>query len=104
MKKRIISFILTAVMLLGMVIIPAAAASTPFKDVKEGKWYTEPIKYVYDNKLMNGMTDTTFEPDTPMNRAMLVTVLYRSEGGPATTATKRAGTRNPSPGRMRTKW
>ena len=85
MKKRIISFILTAVMLLGMVIIPAAAASTPFKDVKEGKWYTEPIKYVYDNKLMNGMTDTTFEPDTPMNRAMLVTVLYRSEGEPATT-------------------
>ena len=87
MKKRIISFILTAVMLLGMVILPATAASTPFKDVKEGKWYTDAVKYVYENKLMNGMTDTTFEPDTPMNRAMLVTVLYRAEGEPAATGT-----------------
>ena len=85
MKKRILSFILTAVMLVGMIVLPAAAASTPFKDVKDGKWYTEAIKYVYDNKLMNGMTDTTFEPDTPMNRAMLVTVLYRAEGEPAAT-------------------
>ena len=84
MKKRILSFILTAVMLVGMIVLPAAAASTPFKDVKDGKWYTEAIKYVYENKLMNGMTATTFEPNTPMNRAMLVTVLYRSEGEPAT--------------------
>ncbi len=57
----------------------------PFTDVKDGKWYTDAVKYVYENKLMNGMTDTTFEPDTPMNRAMLVTVLYRAEGEPVAT-------------------
>ena len=55
----------------------------PFKDVKDGKWYTEPIKYVYYHGLMNGMTDTTFEPNADMSRAMLVTVLWRAEGSPA---------------------
>lgn len=32
---------------------------------------------------MNGVTATAFKPDDPMSRAMLVTVLYRSEGEPA---------------------
>ena len=82
MTKRIASFLLAAVMLIGVMILPATAASTPFKDVREGKWYTKPIKYVYDNKLMNGMTDTIFEPDSPMTRSMLVTVLWRVEGAP----------------------
>ncbi len=31
---------------------------------------------------MNGMTDTTFAPNDPMSRAMLVTVLWRAEGLP----------------------
>ena len=87
MKSKILSLILAALMLIGAMIIPATAASTPFKDVKDGKWYTEPIKYVYENKLMNGMTDTTFEPDSPMSRAMLVTVLYRAQGEPTATGT-----------------
>ena len=55
----------------------------PFTDVKDGKWYTEAIKYVYYHGLMNGMTDTTFEPNSNMSRAMLVTVLWRAEGSPA---------------------
>ncbi len=54
-----------------------------FSDVKPGKWYTEAINYVYTYELMNGMTDNTFEPDSEMSRAMLVTVLWRAEGSPA---------------------
>ena len=30
----------------------------------------------------SGGGDTTFEPDTPMSRAMLVTVLWRMDGDP----------------------
>ena len=37
----------------------------------------------YEKELMNGVTDKTFEPLTAMNRAMLVTMLYRLEGSPA---------------------
>ena len=62
---------------------PGGTPPFPFKDVKDGKWYTEPIKYVYYHGLMNGMTDTTFEPNSNMSRAMLVTVLWRAEGSPA---------------------
>ena len=54
-----------------------------FKDVLPNKWYTEAINYVYTFELMNGMTDDTFAPGADMSRAMLVTVLWRSEGSPA---------------------
>ena len=57
-------------------------ASRTFTDVKPGKWYTEAVNYVYTYGLMNGMTETTFEPNSPMSRAMLVTVLWRAEGSP----------------------
>ncbi|MBQ3894347.1 MAG: S-layer homology domain-containing protein, partial [Clostridia bacterium] len=85
MKKRILSTILAAVMLLGMIIMPATAAEgkMPFTDVKQGKWFYDAVEYVWKNDLMNGMTDTTFEPNTAMNRGMLVTVLWRVEGSPA---------------------
>ncbi len=33
---------------------------------------------------MNGTADDTFSPDDELTRAMLVTVLYRNEGEPAT--------------------
>ena len=48
-----------------------------FTDVKEGEWYYDAVKYAVKNKLFNGMSATTFEPNTPMSRAMLVTVLWR---------------------------
>ncbi|MBR3990893.1 MAG: S-layer homology domain-containing protein, partial [Clostridia bacterium] len=85
MKKRILSTLLAAVMLLGMIIMPATAASgkMPFTDVKSGKWYYEAVKYVWENDLMNGVSEDKFAPDDPMNRAMLVTVLWRVEKSPA---------------------
>lgn len=47
-----------------------------FNDVKADDWYYESVKYVYEKNLMQG-TNNGFEPDTPMSRAMLVTVLFR---------------------------
>lgn len=54
-----------------------------FTDVVEGKWYYDAVMTAYEKEIMNGVTDTTFEPLTAMNRAMLVTMLYRMEGSPA---------------------
>lgn len=54
----------------------------PFKDVKKKSWYYDDVMYVYSWDLMNGMTATTFEADTEMTRAMLVTVLWRMSGSP----------------------
>ena len=55
----------------------------PFTDVSEGDWFYEPVCYVYENGLMTGTSADTFEPNTPLSRAMLVAVLHRLEGSPA---------------------
>lgn len=45
-------------------------------------WGHEGIDFVIENGLFNGTSATTFEPDAPMTRAMLVTVLWRAAGMP----------------------
>ena len=55
-----------------------------FKDVNENDWFYDSVKYVVTNKLMNGTSEEEFAPNATLTRAMLVTVLYRNEGEPAT--------------------
>ena len=55
----------------------------PFVDVKSGDWFCPYVKYVYDNGLFAGTSETTFEPNTAMTRGMFVTVLWAREGKPA---------------------
>ena len=59
----------------------------PFKDVPEEQWYRAAVEYVYHNELMNGMSEDTFEPESTLTRAMLVTILYRMAGSPEVEAT-----------------
>ena len=54
----------------------------PFVDVKSGDWFCPYVKYVYDNGLFAGTSETTFEPNTAMTRGMFVTVLWAREGKP----------------------
>ncbi len=58
----------------------------PFKDVSSGKWYYNAVKWAYSNGYITGTSDTTFSPNDPMTRGMLVTVLYRAEGRPSASA------------------
>ncbi len=53
-----------------------------FIDVSNNAWYANSVNYVIKNSLMNGMSSITFEPETSMSRAMLVTVLWRYAGQP----------------------
>ena len=55
----------------------------PFKDVASTDWFAGSVKYVYENKLMLGVSDTGFAPKETMTRAMFATVLYRMAGSPA---------------------
>ncbi len=61
---------------------PSADTGLPFTDVKTSDWFYDNVKYVYENKLFSGVSDTLFAPDEPMTRTMLVTVLFRAEGEP----------------------
>lgn len=51
-----------------------------FADVPQTSWFADAVKYVSENKLMNGTSTTAFSPNENMSRAMLATVLYRMSG------------------------
>lgn len=57
-----------------------------FTDVDTDDWFADAVQYMLDNGMMNGVTDTTFGPGTTTTRGMIVTILYRLEGEPDTTA------------------
>ncbi len=54
----------------------------PFADVSASDWFFEYVKYVFENKLMNGVSDDLFAPNASLTRAMLVTILHRKAGEP----------------------
>ncbi len=43
-------------------------------------WAEDSIHFVHSREIFNGTSDTTFEPNAPMSRAMIATVLYRLDG------------------------
>ena len=82
--KRMAAFLTALILCLGLsVTVFAAESDTSFSDVDAGDWYAEAAAYCRDNGLMSGTGGSTFSPDTPMTRGMLVTVLYRLAGSPS---------------------
>ena len=61
---------------------PSTGWRNPFTDVNTGDWFYDAVRYANENGLFSGVTSTLFEPNTPITRGMLVTVLWRSEGEP----------------------
>ena len=55
----------------------------PFIDVKESDWFHDDVKYVWGEGLMLGMSGNIFAPQSSTTRAMVVTILWRIEGEPA---------------------
>ncbi len=62
------------------------ASGLPFTDVAEGDWFYDYVEYVYENGLMDGTSDTTFEPNANMTRAMVWAILARIDGETVTGA------------------
>ena len=58
-----------------------------FADVEIPSWYHEGVDFVVGNGYMNGTSETTFAPALTVNRAMVITVLYRMAGSPEITGT-----------------
>ena len=58
----------------------------PFTDVTEGDdWFYDAVAYVYENGIMAGTDETTFEPYMELDRAMAAQLFYNLEGKPAVT-------------------
>lgn len=56
---------------------------TPFTDVAESAWYFPYVRDAYWLEMMNGTSKTTFDPESPTTRAMVVQVLYNLSGRPS---------------------
>lgn len=65
---------------------PTPAPVNPFTDVKEDAWYYDAVMALTEQGVIQGMTETTFEPETKLTRAHVVTMLYRMAGEPESSA------------------
>lgn len=61
-------------------VIFAEMSDLPFEDVIESDWFYAYVKNAYENRYMLGTSDTIFEPETVLTRAMFVTILHRIDG------------------------
>ena len=52
----------------------------PFYDVPTSAWYYTAVKYVYENKLMDGVDTYVFAPNATLTRAMVWTIIARMSG------------------------
>ena len=62
---------------------PKAAAKAPFTDVPDGQWYAEAVDWAYENGIVNGVAPDRFDPEAPITREQLVTILFRYAGDEA---------------------
>lgn len=60
----------------------AENVTNPFTDVSKDSVYYNAIMWAVEKKITTGVTDTTFEPNSPCTRAQIVTFLYREAGSP----------------------
>lgn len=75
--KKILCFMLAAVILLSG--LPVRASAAQFTDIA-GHWAEQSINRAVENGLFSGVSATEFRPDSTMTRAMFVTVLAANSG------------------------
>ena len=82
--KKLVSFLLSFIMFTSAIVavLPASAASG-FIDVRDDRWSAESIGYAVEKGYMKGVGGGKFDPAGTMTRAMVVTVLWRIKGSPA---------------------
>ncbi len=73
MKKVYLSFLVFLFAALNLLCVSAK----DFEDVKNSDWYAEHVNWAYSNSIMNGVSDTSFQPNGKTSRAMLTTILWR---------------------------
>ena len=71
-RKQIISIAIVLVLLITLLPLQAHAAELPFTDVAGSAWYYGDVKDAYETGLINGVTETTFAPDSDLTYAQAV--------------------------------
>ena len=76
--KRITALLLTALIILS--VLPVTAFGGYFEDVADGKWYSEGISFCAANGYMAGTSETVFDRNATLTRAMFMTILAKVDG------------------------
>lgn len=77
---------------------PTPTPELPFDDVKPGDWFYNDVVYVYEKGIMDGVDNRVFSPNTTLNRAMFVTMLYRVAASPLSVRPRTSPTCPETPG------
>ena len=62
---------------------PGASYKGGFSDVTGSAWYAGAVQWASEKKVVTGLSDGVFAPDSPITREQLVVMLYRYMGEPA---------------------
>jgi len=92
--KRLISFLLAFVMLLGM--MPTVMAASPFVDVPADAYYYDAVLWAVEQGVTTGTGNGKFSPLMNCTRSQVVTFLWRAAGSPEPTATEMSFTDVPA--------
>ncbi len=76
--KKLTALILTALMILAA--LPMMAVAGRFEDVANEKWYSEGISFCAANGYMAGTSETVFDRNAELTRAMFMTILAKVDG------------------------
>ena len=61
----------------------AEEGNNPFTDVSKEDWFYDDVMFVYENGLMEGISNTQFGPYETQTRGRMAEILWRMEGSPA---------------------
>ncbi len=67
-----------------------AEGTNGFSDVPSGQWYTQAIAWAAAKGVVNGTSDTTFDPNGSVTREQMAAILYRYAGASGVDTGKRA--------------
>ena len=56
---------------------PAPTRSSPFTDVKSGRWYSDAVAWASGNGIILGVTETRFAPDSSITREQIAVIMKR---------------------------
>ncbi|MCC8048015.1 MAG: S-layer homology domain-containing protein [Oscillospiraceae bacterium] len=80
MKKKLISLALAAVMvvMMGTPVLAARLEDFPFEDVPKEHWSRAAVYYCWYFYLVEGVSDTEFDPDGTLTTAQFITMMGRA--------------------------
>lgn len=87
MRTRKLISLLLALILFAFSAVPAQAAGQdaelPFKDVPKNAWFYHAVSVCWSEGILNGVSETKFDPGASVTREMVAMTIFRIAGGEA---------------------